>query len=214
MIGQARIVDQDEPVAQGVFMPDDSINADDKNVTPPENEGFVAKSAYVEVTQDMHKYKKETRALQAELTKLKAEREEAERQVSESQHKWKELYEKEKISREISSKELTAKEQKLFDMVKLNAVKAQIGELSKEEFTKFIPLEKVQLDETGLPDLSSVKEVAEWFKKEYPMVLKRNTSATIPPTAAMRQPTPEAKSVKNMSKAELIQNLKLSLRKK
>ena len=165
-----------------------------------EEEDFVPKKAYLEVTQDMHKYKKDFKTTQAELNELRMKLEEQQRQRDEEQENWKKLYEESKAKAEESASQLSAKEKRLTDMVKLNAVRSQIGELVKDDFLKFVPLDKVEVDENGLPDNNSVKEVAEWFKQEFPMTLKRSSKGSVPataPTPARHAPTNSKKSYKN-----------------
>lgn len=177
-------------------------------------EQFVNRSAYEDVTKDMHKYKAKVRDTEAKLneyaTKLKA----IEEQKLKDQEKWQELYEREKNERERLTQERENDKNLYLRSVKMSALKQELGGQVKDEYLSFADLDSIELKEDGSLSSDSVHAVANDFRQNHPGLVSSNsnsgiTSVASPTNSAVQ--TKETKSLEQMSieeKAELLKTLK------
>ncbi len=187
----------------------------DENQTPIEpdskEDGFVAKSAYQKVSQDMHKYKSEMKTLAAQLEAVKADQEAKEKSTLEENEKWHDLYKKSEAKLAQIASERDSERNKFVDFHKRNAVIQQLGGFKKNDYTKFINTNSIEVVDDGSVDENSVMAEVERIRKEYPELIKTTPKTELPnsaPKAAIQ------KAVKDMSQEELAQARRALLTKK
>lgn len=166
----------------------EQIVSDEQDVTESKEEKLVP----AKYREDMFKEKARRKELEEKLKAFELEKEDRTRDEAERQKKFEELYKQEKAKAESANKILQDRERALLNQFKLNAVKSQIGELQKDEFTKFINLENVEIDDNGQPILDSVRAEAERFKQEFPMCIKKSATGGLPSQAPARVTQPAA----------------------
>lgn len=182
----------------------------DQQAENNEQDGFVAKAAYQKVSQDMHKYKSEMKALQAQLEAAKADQEAREKSVLQEQEKWHELYKKSEAKLQQIAQERDSEKSKFIDYHKKNAVIQALGGFKKPDYNKFINTESIEVLEDGSVDSNSIASEVERLRKEYPELIK-STPAQPLPNAAPKQA--QAKAVSDMTPAELAAARREALKK-
>lgn len=184
---------------------------DNKPNESTEEDAFVPKKAYQEVSKDMLKYKGEMKNLQAQLDQLKADQEAKEKAVLEENEKWHDLYKKSEQKLTQLASERDSERTKFVDFHKKNAVIQNLGGFKKNDYTKFINTNAIEVLDDGSVDNNSVMAEVERIRKEYPELIKTTPKAELPnaaPKGAIQ------KSVSDMSPAELAQARRQLLTKK
>jgi len=178
----------------------------------PKEEEFVSRKAYIEVSQDMHKYKEQLKETKAQLNEFMTQQEAEKEQKLKEQERFKELFEKKEKELEEYRAQVEQNKSSLIKQQKLNAVLAEVGKLEKPEFSQFIPLDSVKINEDGSIDPASVKEVAESFRQEFGMCVKKTSNPPLPSNA----PTTGTGSPKNLNEMSMdeLKNLYSKIRKK
>jgi hypothetical protein len=148
--------------------------------TEPE---FVSAKAYRETNLDMHKFKAKLKETEALLNQLKAEKESSEREQLIASEQWKVLYEKEqKEKSEILSKRAQEQEQ-FISFHKKNAVLKEVGGFKRDEYTSFINVNSIEVDEAGNVLQESLIKEANRIKQAYPELLKGAVASNLPSEA-------------------------------
>jgi len=191
----------------------DNTNLNEKAVEETNQEPeFVPAKAYKEQQNDMFRYKNKLKETEAMLNQLKAEKEASEREQLVQSEQWKELYQREqKEKSELLS--TRAKEQEQFiSFHKKNAVLKEIGGFKKDEYSNFINVNSIEVDENGNVTQESLVKEANRIKQAYPELLKGVTVNNLPNEAA-KPGTPAGVDYNNLSQAEKLK-IKLSLMNK
>lgn len=163
------------------------------------------KAALEDFKTDMFKYKDQLKETQQELTRIKEEKAAKERDQLEKNQEWKTLYEKEKEQRVKLNNELTEKSDKFVKSSKINAVVQKLGGFKKDSYSKFIDADKVLTDpDTGQIIEDSLLAEVDRVKQNYPELLKNIKNVTLPDGAPQGNANNGKKSLKQMSKDELL----------
>ena len=168
---------------------------------PKQEEDFVKRSAYEDVSKDMHKFKSKAKNAEAELTQLKAEKKADEESRLKEQNDWKELYEREKQGKEELESVAKQQQEEYIKTVKLSALKSELGGNVKDQYLNFADVGSIQRDEDGSLNSDSVQLVANKFRQEHPDLVGKqgNLNITGPaPTKGGDYREPE-NTVANMS---------------
>lgn len=170
---------------------------------------YVPRKAYEEVTSDMHRYKSKVKEAQARLNEYEARLKSIEEEKLKEQNRWKELYEKEQQTREQIEQERKRDRQLYLENVKLSALKAELGGDVRAEYLRFANLDAIVVDENGSLSSESVKEVANQFRQNYPeLVPSRNdVNITGAPAANKTNFNQAPKDLSQMSTKEKIEAL-------
>ena len=149
--------------------------SDEQSQTEVTEEKLVSQKAYLEQQRDMFKFKqraKEAETAKAEYeAKLKAVEEEKMRE----NEQWKELSEKYKSElEEARQRELTIKQQTI-QASKKSALKAELGNIN-DVYLVHANIDAIEVNEHGLPDQTSVLEVANQFRKEHSVLFQTSGS--------------------------------------
>lgn len=179
----------------------DSI-LDEKQVVNESEPEFVPKKAYAETQADMFKYKSKLKETEALLNQLKAEKEQSEVASLKDNEQWKTLYEKNQAKlAEIESQRLQERDQ-FINFHKKNAVLKEIGGFKKDEYSNFIDIKNVEMDETGNVIKDSLLAEVNRIKQQYPELIKAATANNLPSDAPKSFETNNTKAYSQMNERE------------
>jgi hypothetical protein len=163
-----------------------SANTDDKGKSGAQDE-FVPKKAYVEVSEDMHKFKNKLKETEARLNEAIEKEKSKEQEKLASEKRFQELYEAEKKRADELFSQKKVERQNFLNATKRSALLSEIGSLEKPEYVRFANLEAIEVKEDGEVELSSLKKEAERFKQEHSALLKKAKVPMLPNQAPMEQ---------------------------
>jgi hypothetical protein len=192
-------------VTKEITMTDEVLN----EVQPENNEDLVPKKAYLEINQDMHKYKSKLKETEALLNQLKAEKEAAEMQSLKENEQWKTLYEKTSGQLEELNNKRAQERDQFINYHKKNAVIRELGGFKKDEYNSFINVSNIEMDEQGNFNQESLINEVNRLKQTYPELIKGSVAQNLPNEAA-KSPSIASKSYSLMSEAER-RDLKMKL---
>lgn len=182
---------------------DDSV-VNQKESKLDDKEKMVSGKAYEDVSNDMHKYKrelKEERAAKNELqTQLKLQEEEDMRK----NEKWKELYEKSQKEKEEEMQKLITHEKRFEKSVKIAALKQELGGTIKEAYLDFADLDSVTMGENGSIDIESLRTVANQYRKEHGQLIPKSDNTDITGQSASNLDNYNPKKLSDMSYDEKV----------
>ena len=144
-----------------------------------QQEGYVARKAYEEVTSDMHKFKQRAKDANARINELEARLKAEEEAKLKEQENWQQLYEREKAEREEAERIRSQERNQYLKAVKLSALKSELGGTVKDEYLQFADVESIELGEDGTLSSESVRHVANKFRHEHPSLVVRKDEANI-----------------------------------
>jgi len=139
---------------------------------------FVPKNAYLDVTRDMHKYKSEKKELKAKLAEYEAKAKAEEEARMKEQENWKALAEKLELERQQAIEASQTLKQQVIREKKLQALKSEIGNI-KDDYLIFANLDAIEVDENGSLSSESVREVANAFRESHGELIPQSNSANI-----------------------------------
>ena len=147
------------------------------------NEEFVPKKAYKEVSDDMFKYKNKLKETEALLNQMAAEKEAASIQSLKENEQWKTLYEKNQAHLDALEATRAQEKDQFVNYHKKQAVLKELGGFKKDEYTNFINVSSIELDDEG--NVSPVSLVAEVnrIKQSYPELIKSAPANNLPSNA-------------------------------
>tara|TARA_B100001971_G_C18266422_1_gene593066 strand:+ start:2456 stop:3079 length:624 start_codon:yes stop_codon:yes gene_type:complete len=174
-----------------------------------QEEQYVSKKAYQEVSSDMHKYKQELKEKEAKLNELLAIQEAKEKEALEEQGRWEELYKQSQEKLTTLQSERDQERNKFIDYHKRNSVLQKLGGFKRDEYNKFVNIENIELREDGSIDEDSIASEIDRIRQNYPELIKSNSPTSLPKDAPMQNEVGK-KSFDQMSEVER-NNLKRSL---
>jgi len=169
-----------------------------------EQNAFVSKKAYEEVTRDMHKNKQKAKELEAAYNELQAQLKAQEEQKMQESQQWKELYEKRQAELELERRKAQEEKNRYMTSVKLSALKQEIGANIRDEYLKFAPLDSITLTEDGLIDKESLREVANSFRKEHGQLIPSGENVNITGQAASSNIGSQSTDTSKMNAKQLV----------
>lgn len=143
------------------------------------------------------------RELQAELDRIKAEREEAEAAKLAEQKRFEELYASEKKKAEELASKIKHVETQTALEKKRSALKTALGGVRKDEYLSFADLDSIVILESGVPDPETVKAAANKFREAHPELVASKETARLPNESATGFQAPKGKPLHELSMAEL-----------
>lgn len=162
----------------------DVSNVDDKTKDlkdaggDKDKEAFVNRSAYEEVTKDMHKYKNSFKEMQAKLNEREAQLKAIEEASMAEQNQWKELAERreqEKLELENSLKQT---QNHYMKSVKMTALMRELGDI-KPKYLQHADIDSIVVHDDGSLSSESVIAVANKFREENPELVPSSNAGTI-----------------------------------
>ena len=176
-------------------MSEDSIQEKSSEVTEEkkQEDQFVSRKAYQEVSTDMHNYKNTNKDLKAELEKLRAD--EATRVESEQvkNGEFQALADSYKQKFEESEASRQAEKARVVDLNKMQQISEVVGGFQRSEYAQLaVNLENIKLDENGLIDRATLDAEAVRIKQDHPHLIRSSKGPQLPNEAAGTHSTPLA----------------------
>lgn len=140
-------------------------------------------AAFKDVSNDMHKYKKQKQVVELENEKLKKQISDKDTQQKVANEEYKELWQAEVDRGKKLEADRDADRDKFIDVHKKQAVIEKLGSFKRSEYNNFIDTSKIIVDSNGVVDEMTVDVEVKRLKQEYPELLKRSRSS-IPPNDA------------------------------
>lgn len=166
---------------------------------------YVSKKAYEEVSKDMHKFKDRLKQAEAKANEFAAQLKAQEEAKMHEKEQYKELFEKREAELEQIKKEANMERERYLNSVKRAALKQEIGAQVKDEYLTFANLDSISINEDGSIDKESVREAANFFRKEHGQLIAPTENTNITGHAATSQPPAAEKNVSDMNSRELVQ---------
>lgn len=185
----------------------DEMDVQNVQDSSQEQDQYVARKAYEEVTTDMHKFKQRFKDAAAKLNEYEAKLKAIEEDKLKEQSRWQELYEKEKMERERAENVRRQERELYLQSVKLSALKNELGGKIRDEYLRLANIDQIEINEDGLLSSESILAVANQFRKEHPSLIPSNESAQITGQAPVGNSTSvyaANKSVNDMTLEEKI----------
>jgi chromosome segregation ATPase len=163
---------------------------------------FVRKTAYEEVTSDMHRFKSRAKDAEAKAAEYEAKLRAIEDEKLKSEQRYQELYEKEKREKEQLA-DTRKKERELYLRgLKLGALKSELGNV-KDAYLMHADISAIEINEDGTLNSESVRKVANQFRQEHAALIPSQAGSNITNFASPTSFNPKApKSINDMSYAE------------
>lgn len=173
---------------------------------PQETEAeFVRRTAYEEVTKDMHKFKKEREEYKAAMNELQSQLKAQEETKMQEKEQWKELYEKREAELELERQKAQNQSSKFTNAVKRSALKTELGGKIKDEYLSFASLDSVSVSDEGIVDPESLRNVANEFRKQHGQLIPKEEQAEITGHASIVEEVSAKVNTSGKSAAELVQ---------
>lgn len=173
-----------------------------------EEKDFVPVKAYEEVTRDMHKFKKEREQLTAEANELRAQLKAQEEAKMLENEQYKELLTVRE--RELEEVKQTSQQQssRFQRAVKRTALKQELGGKIKDEYLSFADLDQISMNEDGIVDSESLRNVANEFRKQHGQLIPQDQEKEITGHASNVNEVSSNIDVSKMSGRELLEHYK------
>ena len=168
-----------------------------------EGNDYVARKAFEEVSQDMHKYKKSMKDAIAKNNEFEAKLRAIEEEKMQENEQWKELYEKQKQEAEQIRQQRDQDRMIMKNSVKKSALKSELGNI-KSEYLDFASLDDIEVNEDGSINTDSLHKVANDFRSQHAQLIPASSGSDItgnaPPSSSSL--TPKTRSLGDMSLEE------------
>lgn len=144
-----------------------------------QKQDFVSKKAYEEVTKDMHKYKNVLKEKDAKVNELLAQLKAQEEAKLQENEQWQEIAKRRESELEELKTQYTQKSSSFENALKRTALKQELGGKIKEEYLQFASLSEIRMDENGMVDVESLRNVANEFRKQHGQLIPQEQSNEI-----------------------------------
>jgi hypothetical protein len=151
--------------------------------------------------------------VRSEHDKMLSERESQEKQKLEEQKKFEELYKKADQDRKKLLDLLEVQNKKFTNEKKLGAFKEKLGGLKRDDYTRFVDLDKIQTRDDGTVDHDALDAYVNEFRVQFPELVVENKK-TPPPSTAPRSAAPIGSSGGRMSLDDITAQYARELREK
>lgn len=175
-----------------------------EEITPVSSESeLVPKKAYVEVTNDMFKYKNKLKEAEALLNQMAAEKAAAEIQSLKENEQWKTLYEKNQAQLDSLAAARAQEKDQFVNYHKKAAVVAAIGGFKKDQYAdNFINVGAIELDESGNVIQDTLSAEVNRLKQTYPELIKGIQANNLPSDAPKSFENTSVKTYAQMNERE------------
>lgn len=141
---------------------------------------LVSKDAYLNVSNDMHKYKNELKETKNALAQMQADKQAIENEKLAEQGRWEELYKQSQSKLDEANNGRQAEQDKFINYHKKNSVLKEIGGFKNDEYNAFIKVDQVSLNEDGSIDKTSLDLEVNRIKQAYPELLNGGQTGKLP----------------------------------
>lgn len=157
----------------------EETSSQDEGSAKDDNEEYVPRKSYEEVTKDMHKYKQNFKELKARLNEYESKLKSHEEEKLKEQQKWQELYERAKKEKEDTVKARQKERDMYLKSVKLSALKNELGGKIKDIYLSHADISSIDISEDGVINPESLRSVANDFRKEHGQLIPKDGSGNI-----------------------------------
>lgn len=171
-----------------------------------EQNDFVPAKAYEEVTKDMHKYKQSVKESQAQINELRAQLKAQEEAKMRENEQWQELAQRREQELEEVKTQYTQKSTKFETAVKRTALKQELGGKIREDYLQFADLNSIRLDENGIVDVESLRNVANEFRKQHGQLIPQVESSEITGHGSSVHEIKQEVDISKMSSSDLMKH--------
>lgn len=140
---------------------------------------FVSKSAYEDVSKDMHKFKSKLRETQAYTNELESRLKALEEEKMAEQAQWKELFEKRNSEFENLQNQVEERDRRYMEAVKKNALKAELGGKIRDEYLIHADINSIALNDDGTINQDSLLSVANNFRQTHSSLIPVQQTANV-----------------------------------
>lgn len=144
-----------------------------------QKDDFVAKSAYEEVSRDMHKYKSTNKELTARLNELETQIKTSTETKMQEEKRYEELYQNERANREKAENALKNTNEHYIKSVKMTALMRELGGTIKPKYLQHADLEAIEVRDDGTLSSESLTAVANKFRQENPELVPSASAGNI-----------------------------------
>lgn len=170
--------------------------------------------AYEEVTRDMHKNKQKAKELEAQVNQLMTQLKAQEEQKMQENDQWKELASRREAELEEVRKLSEQKSSRFETAVKRTALKQELGGKIKDEYLSFANLSEISMNEDGIVDSESLRNVANEFRKQHGQLIPQAQEEEITGHASSVQQITSDVNTNGMNGKQLVEHYhKLKLNK-
>lgn len=183
---------------------DPKASNDPKVTGGDDKDKFVARSAYEEVSKDMHKYKSQAKDAAAKAAELEAKIKAAEEAKMQDEKRFEELYQKEKEAREKAELALRNTDEHYKKSVKMTALMRELGGNIEPKYLQHAALDEITVRDDGTLSSESVTAVANKFRQENPRLVPTQSASNLndqAPGSSTPSATPLA-TLENMTQSE------------
>ncbi len=166
----------------------------------------VPAKAFEEVTRDMHKNKQKAKELAAEVNQLRTQLKAQEELKMQENDQWKEIAARREAELEDLRKESEQKSSRFQSAVKRSALKQELGGKIKEEYLSFADLSQVRMDENGIVDMESLRNVANEFRKQHGQLIPQTPEQEITGHASTVNEISSVVDIKKMTSQQLVEH--------
>lgn len=166
----------------------------------------VSKSAYEEVTRDMHKNKQKAKQLELALNELKTQMKAQEEAKLREKEQYKELFEKRDAELEQTRREVEEEKTRYMKSVKISALKQELGASVRDEYLGFADLNSITINDDGMIDSESLSNVANEFRKQHGQLIPTDQSVNVTGHAPTNDEVSNPANTSGMSAAELVRH--------
>lgn len=176
----------------------------EEKVTPKEDEQNVSRKAYEEVSKDMHKNKQKAKEQALEINELQAQLKAQDEAKMHEKEQWKELFEKREAELEVERSKAKTQQERYTKSVKVSALKQELGGNVKDEYLSFADLSNISLNDEGLIDSETLRNVANDFRKQHGQLIPSEENTNVTGHAPANDTISKPQSTSGKSAAELV----------
>lgn len=146
---------------------DETTQKESKTASKSDEDKFVPRNAYEEVSKDMHKYKSQAKEAAAKAAELESRMKAIEEAKLVEEKRYEELYAKEREEREKMEQALKSTNEHYVKTVKMTALMRELGNI-KPKYLQHAAIDEIVVHDDGSLSSESVVAVANKFRQENP----------------------------------------------
>ena len=179
-------------------------DATKEQVAPKVEEQNVSRKAYEQVSKDMHKNKQKAKDQELVINELQAQLKAQEEAKMHEKEQWKELFEKREAELEAERSKAQNQQERYTKSVKVSALKQELGGKIKDEYLGFADLSNIALNDEGLIDSETLRNVANDFRKQHGQLIPSEENVNVTGHAPSNDTISSPQNTSGKSAAELV----------
>lgn len=183
-----------------------SVNADTASKQDSETK-VVPKTAYEDVSRDMHKYKSKAKELEASVNEYQVKLKSIEEEKLMEQARYKELFEKRTAELEAERSKAREEQGRYLRSLKMVELKKELGANIRDEYLMHADINAIEFNEDGSLNKDSLVTAANIFRQNHGQLIPKSENVSITGHAASTGEVSPPKSINEMTMAEKIAEL-------